>query len=267
MTTPDQATDETIMGYTATGEPMILKHHSAKACVPPCAFHAPSDHPLKDAPLNWRSGLSPFDGRRLLERLCEHGVGHPDPDGLAFANQNLPKGQEPDTGVHGCCLSRCCSGSSFDPPAEQPENEAANAPTGPIMLGIRELVPEDLKTMTGTHTHKILYYDLINGFEIRNDHSDTDCDDNLVYVHYFARALFSPPPQAHNAERVALAYFTASHEIPLVSTCELGEELITDMYCWEPAHLHRGGDYLNDRGLTRLAMILNDYTAELRNGR
>lgn len=59
-----------------------------------CAIHAhPSDHPLKDAPLNWRAD------RGILERICECGIGHPDFDSAAYL-ESIGKGYE---NIHGCC--------------------------------------------------------------------------------------------------------------------------------------------------------------------
>ena len=64
-----------------------------------CAIHNhPSDHPLKDAPLNWRTD------RGILERICKHGVGHPDLDAALYL-ASIGKGVE---NVHGCCAQRCC---------------------------------------------------------------------------------------------------------------------------------------------------------------
>jgi len=64
-----------------------------------CCIHNPSDHPLKEAELNWRAD------RRIMERLCECGVGHPDPDDLRFRVEQL--GEDPEyAGIHGCC--GCC---------------------------------------------------------------------------------------------------------------------------------------------------------------
>lgn len=66
-----------------------------------CCIHNPSDHPLKHAELNWRGD------RRIMERLCSHGVGHPDPDDLTY---RLQQGEDPKyAGVHGCCPEGCCS--------------------------------------------------------------------------------------------------------------------------------------------------------------
>lgn len=64
-----------------------------------CCIHRPSDHPLKDAPLNWRADL------RIMERLCECGVGHPDKDGMDHLMRVDPESAK-WAGVHGC--DGCC---------------------------------------------------------------------------------------------------------------------------------------------------------------
>jgi len=58
-----------------------------------CCLHNRSDHHMRGWPQNWRSD------RYQMERVCEHGVGHPDPD-----DYNLLT--EIDDGVHGC--DGCC---------------------------------------------------------------------------------------------------------------------------------------------------------------
>lgn len=75
-----------------------FKVHSGEDCKGrQCCIHNPSDHPLKDAPLNWRAD------RRLMERLCPKcGCGHPDPDDLYYKKEIL--GIEiTSEGIHGCC--------------------------------------------------------------------------------------------------------------------------------------------------------------------
>lgn len=64
--------------------------HTKRNCSPPCPIHAPSDHCMKLFPTHWRSD------RRIMERICPHDVGHPDPD------QKLLKWEW----VHGC--DGCC---------------------------------------------------------------------------------------------------------------------------------------------------------------
>lgn len=82
-----------------------------------CPFHNPSDHPLKDAPYFVRFDRPAYatrDGKRvpvgyLTERICEHGVGHPDPDSMDYL---VSIGCDEEESVHGC--DGCCSGITFD---------------------------------------------------------------------------------------------------------------------------------------------------------
>lgn len=72
-------------------------HPETQCAGRPCVVHNPSDHHMRDWDLNWR------DDRGLMERICPHGVGHPDPDTAAFHEQ---QGQS-WMNVHGC--DGCCS--------------------------------------------------------------------------------------------------------------------------------------------------------------
>lgn len=102
---------------TSADEPIIdgFKVHPKVSCTPPCPFHAPSDHPLKDAPMHIRS-----DKYMLVERICEHGIGHDDPDSVAYMHAH---GQD-WAGVHGC--DGCCT----------PHPDAAR-PAGEVLTEIR----------------------------------------------------------------------------------------------------------------------------------
>ena len=91
--------------YFELGGGLVLKTHSSAVCGPtryPCCIHKPSDHPLRDAPLNWR------EERKLMERVCAHGLWHPDPDDLSFKRRSM----RPETyhngayGIHDC--DGCC---------------------------------------------------------------------------------------------------------------------------------------------------------------
>ena len=83
-----------------TGTGQIVWVHTKDKCEGNyCCIHNPSDHEMKDFPTHWR------DDRMLMERICEHGVGHPDPDDLAFKARN---GYDDSEGVHGC--DGCCTG-------------------------------------------------------------------------------------------------------------------------------------------------------------
>lgn len=71
---------------TGTGQKIYV--HSASTCLGACVIHRPSHHLMRDFPTHWR-----FD-RRIMERICPHGVGHPDPDDMSSNT------------VHGC--DGCC---------------------------------------------------------------------------------------------------------------------------------------------------------------
>ena len=80
----------------AQAEPKISGTHSRDACQGSgCVVHHPSDHAMRDWP------LQPRPDRRMVERTCPHGVGHPDPDDAAY------RASRGDTdSVHGC--DGCC---------------------------------------------------------------------------------------------------------------------------------------------------------------
>lgn len=75
---------------TLVGGEVIMAHREADCIVQPCAIHSPSKHLMVDWPQHWRSD------RGIIERICPHGVGHPDPDGMFDLGQ----------GAHGC--DGCC---------------------------------------------------------------------------------------------------------------------------------------------------------------
>lgn len=70
-----------------------------------CVFHNPSEHPLKGAPLSWRGD------RGLMERICQHNIGHPDPDDLNFFEKANGQEAAEGRGIHGCC--GCCVGEEL----------------------------------------------------------------------------------------------------------------------------------------------------------
>lgn len=75
----------------------VLLTHDASMCRGrSCVIHRPSDHHMRGWRLNWRDDI------QLMERVCSHGVGHPDPDQLAWE-----RASGRDWGrVHGC--DSCC---------------------------------------------------------------------------------------------------------------------------------------------------------------
>lgn len=86
--------DEVIL---ANGSKLLI--HTREVCTPPCAFHEPSNHPLNNAPIHWRDDIA------LLERVCRHGIGHPDPDDVAYQEEHFDV-QAKALSVHGC--DGCC---------------------------------------------------------------------------------------------------------------------------------------------------------------
>ena len=93
--------------YTSGTGPVVLVHIRKNCVGENCVIHNPSDHLMKDWPTHWR------DDRQMMERMCPCGIGHPDPDDLAFkkviADRNGWK--DFDSGVHGCC--GCCTGKKL----------------------------------------------------------------------------------------------------------------------------------------------------------
>lgn len=67
-----------------------------------CVIHNSTDHHMVERPLIWR-----YD-RGIFERLCDHGVGHPDPDQHQYWSDSHQLYQA----VHGCDLQDgvpCCA--------------------------------------------------------------------------------------------------------------------------------------------------------------
>lgn len=89
----------------AGGLPVSRLHPSSACAGSFCCLHNPSDHHMVDWMLNLRAS-------GLMERLCRHGIGHPDPDSLAWLKRNGLEGYE----VHGCCgcCQPCTHGVVFD---------------------------------------------------------------------------------------------------------------------------------------------------------
>ncbi len=101
------------MEHYLTGTNQVVSVHTENKCAGEhCCIHNPSNHHMKDWPTNWRQDLG------IMERMCEHGIGHPDPDALAFVRKTNPKLAEA-LGIHGC--DGCCC-----PPKEEDGN------TGPV---------------------------------------------------------------------------------------------------------------------------------------
>lgn len=80
----------------------LVRTHGASDCAGPvgengkpiCCIHNPSNHHMVTWGQNWRGD------KGMMERLCLHGIGHPDPDDLAVRTTEW-------AGVHGC--DGCCT--------------------------------------------------------------------------------------------------------------------------------------------------------------
>lgn len=83
---------------------MTITYHGPSVCAgEACTLHNPSDHHMTDWPLVLRE-------TGLMERKCQHGVGHPDPDSVAWAESKSAPGNRGSWGIHGC--DGCCSPES-----------------------------------------------------------------------------------------------------------------------------------------------------------
>ena len=81
---------------TLVGGQKITAHHPDKcANSKACCIHNLSVHHMSGWEQNYRDGV--------MERICPHGTGHPDPDDVVFRTQ---RDGEVDT-VHGC--DGCCN--------------------------------------------------------------------------------------------------------------------------------------------------------------
>lgn len=63
-----------------------------------CTIHNRSNHSMRSFPQHWRVD------RAIMERICPHGVGHPDPD-----EYKLGGAKSWSESVHGC--DGCCEGA------------------------------------------------------------------------------------------------------------------------------------------------------------
>lgn len=92
--------DKARTAYEMGGEHWTGVHKKASCAGQHCCVHNPSNHYM----VNWRRHLRETG---LVERICQHGVGHPDPDSARWMNENDPiEGRRGSWGIHGC--DGCC---------------------------------------------------------------------------------------------------------------------------------------------------------------
>lgn len=75
---------------------LLITHDESKCAGQSCCVHNPSDHHMRKWPLSWR------EDKGVMERICPHGVGHPDPDDA----EHHTRTGEGFLNIHGC--DGCC---------------------------------------------------------------------------------------------------------------------------------------------------------------
>lgn len=102
--------DEGRTWVTGSGEVVSNIHDGSQCQGRSCVIHNPSDHPMRRFRTHFRRGdIKPAH----VERICPHGIGHPDPDDLIYQKSIGEEGMS----VHGC--DGCCGGNTvLDSPEE-----------------------------------------------------------------------------------------------------------------------------------------------------
>lgn len=83
-------------------EELIYVHSQLLCDGRPCPLHNRTDHHMRKFPQHWR------DERQFMERICTHGIGHPDPDQWDFLVRQMGKKGAKAEFIHGCCHEGCC---------------------------------------------------------------------------------------------------------------------------------------------------------------
>lgn len=100
---PDEAPVWVVTGNTLSpvlGQ-VLTGVHPRAACAPAsCVVHNRSPHHMRPWPLHWR------DDRGMFERICAHGIGHPDPDQRAHWAATMQPDDAAAEELHGC--DGCC---------------------------------------------------------------------------------------------------------------------------------------------------------------
>ncbi len=84
---------------------VLVCHDPAICAGRPCTLHNRTDHHMRQWRQHWRPD------RQLMERICSHGVGHPDPDSPPSTDM-----------VHGC--DGCCALLDLDAELSSVEQRA-----------------------------------------------------------------------------------------------------------------------------------------------
>jgi hypothetical protein len=86
-------------GGVVVSNGVIRQVHNRADCAgrESCWIHRPSEHRLRAWPIFWRADAG------KVERLCPHGVGHPDPDDATYLI-SIGRRSADVHGCDGCCL-------------------------------------------------------------------------------------------------------------------------------------------------------------------
>lgn len=79
---------------------VVVTHDDGCCPLRYCAIHRPSAHHLVDAPMQWREDTA------RMERICRHGVAHPDEDFLDWVQAMGGLLEAAVADVHAC--DGCC---------------------------------------------------------------------------------------------------------------------------------------------------------------
>ena len=72
---------------------VVFNTHDREKCAGEfCTIHNMSNHSMRKFPQSWR------EDRRIMERICPHGIGHPDPDEVYLYGK-----WDSTHGCDGCC--------------------------------------------------------------------------------------------------------------------------------------------------------------------
>lgn len=89
---------------TLVGGQMMYAHSADRCEGKPCCIHNPSDHHMVEWHQFWRDDVS------KMERICPHGIGHPDPDDLMF-RLSIDYESAEWVSTHAC--DGCCKGEDL----------------------------------------------------------------------------------------------------------------------------------------------------------
>ena len=91
----DELLNDPIITLEHTDKFFRIMHTQSTCMGEYCTIHNRSNHSMRSFSQSWRGD------KALMERICTHGVGHPDPDEI---NLNINS-----RGVHAC--DGCCEGA------------------------------------------------------------------------------------------------------------------------------------------------------------